>query len=290
MTVILEAGLARHWNWMKHLLPLVAGLLGCISGAAALVLTPDQESYFSNMATIDATLWKRVTTSPRAEIDRRFFGQEPGTRFRVASVVPYRSPVCRAWLKNQNLWNGALVGGCNRMAIHPRLNDGAIGSISWKEVDPAEHIDVMRNAYIAQQPNAMVENRSSANPEFYWKRMAPILRRLLLSDQVKMEEATFDANNDGAPDHLYAVTLLPNAVCLSQPGPKALDHTFVYMDGSGPKVESFNRLGLGGEFVIYAGEAYTAQLQTLWHISATTPGTGAPEATLIEECAVRKAR
>jgi hypothetical protein len=241
---------------------LVSLLYGGATSAAdrtPIKLTPEQEAYFPKNDPIDAALLEKFNHPWRIwgwDVDER----QLGSRYPLYYVSPivhdtYIAPICRDLLRNSQLNGGAIVGGCNGPDLNDRLPDKNLYKFpAWQVVDPLKHLDIIRSIFIDAQSSALEEFQNPVVPNYYWYKMAPIIRHLLTHHQLSLQRTTLDLLNKGNPKTVYALKLEPYDLCIKADGTKTADISFLYIDGTDPASRGFNRIGMTGSPFLYSGE------------------------------------
>jgi hypothetical protein len=256
-------------------------------------LTVEQQAYFGMGATADPKLWS-FFSKPSAQNLTVEGGSQRIERFHYIFKWGHNDDVCLTWHKNQELWGGALKGGCTRVLPSPKLSHlERLSFPIWREVNARDHIDIIRDSFLAAQGNrrAQIFELSSSpkyngpyDPGGYWRLMAPIVKRLLEQGQIRMAEAAFDVDNGGKKQNIFAITFLPVSECLDENKARASDYTYLFMDGSSVDARSFNEEQFSGNPFIYDGHTYFPASDGVRNISAQTPGTGEWKVTSWSVC------
>ena len=227
------------------------------SGAeqAIVPLTPQQEAFFPKNDPIDEEFWKRFT-SPSQFNETWQIHKKLGSRFRYIFFGTVYAGLCNDYAGNLLLVHGPIVGGCDFPDISPRhRHKDKFSSIKWQTVNPRDHLEVIRAMYLARQPTDPVLTMK-VRPDLYWYKMGPVIRRLLLRNGVVLRKADLDISQTGAPVPVYALSLLPQEICLKPDRTTTYSTTAYYADAHDTVSQGFNREPFGGDAFLYEGKLY----------------------------------
>jgi hypothetical protein len=233
---------------------LIAGFLALMQPVFALErqLTPEQEAIFPADDPLDGAIWQEYSRPRRLEA-----AGHPGKRVFKQCFEGYLTPACRALTANQRLHGGVRVGGCYTPEPDPRSPYARkFGAIEWKDVDPLQYLPLIRDIFVSRQQRAAGMFQSTTIPNYYWWRMAPVIKRLLAQNQVLLRRAPIDVDNDGKQETVYALILLPSASCLLESGARSFEASFLYIEEDVAIKASFNEAALGPTVFLYDRRTY----------------------------------
>ena len=247
-------------------------------------LTPQQEAFFPKNDPIDEKLWAIFSHPLMFAPEVQIPGLPVGSRYHVKFTYGTYDGVCLAWHTNQELWGGALVGSCATMKIHPKLpHPERFSFVTWHTLDPRMHLEIIRNLFLSVKPIELNDFVPVADPNFYWLKAAPIIKRLLERDGVRLADALIDFG-DGHSRRIYALSLIPETECLEQDGSKGLDPMYLYAEGDDNFALQFNKRQTSLPPFFYEGQAYAGGDLGLNRLTTHKLGNGTYEFYSIPQC------
>ena len=251
-------------------LPVVMMICALVSGAAAQAATgtaeagvsrlpPNVEAFFPKDDPLDPKIWDYLNVSGLALL-KGHSRQRHLLKARRGVNPFFDFTVCQDYVKNRNLYGGALDGSCELQPISPRLKHGnRFSAVDWQPLPPEDHLSLIRDLFIAKQPSAPRIFRDPAIKDSYWFKMAPAIKRFLERKAVRLWRARIDVDGNGTTETVYALSLLPRNACLIEGGGTGARKLYLYIADDVPIRDSFNNANTwGGQPFFYEGRLYFA--------------------------------
>lgn len=174
-----------------------------------------------------------------------------GTKFRyLYQGTIWSDDVCRPFFRSLRKGGKLRVGMCE-----VPVPDHEFSQLSWRDIEPAAHLKILRRMYVSRQASAADIYRGPKGDE-YWRKMAPVIRQLLLEGRVVMQVANVTLPGAQRSVSLYGVAYLPANRCQPRNGGQPHAFSALFADSEDPVSRQFNAGGSAGMPFLFRKELY----------------------------------
>ena len=209
------------------------------TNATEWVMSPEVEKLLDDGGAFDESCWRYFTHPNDMPLIRVHPEFDSGTY----------NGVCIDCLANIRLWDGLYYLGCSWPRIHPKHpHPERFTVIDWENIDPAEHLEIIKDIYIDD-----------------WERMAPIVRKSIMRNEehivLKLQRSTLDITNTGNYVTVYRLAFFPRNLCRG--ADNTINFLWKYYIADNVDYRDYIKIHLNGELFYYMNTIYYINTQTM---------------------------